>query len=127
MTKLIYPELSYKICGYLFYVHNNLGRFRKEKEYADAVEIVFEENGLKFERESMIKNNFLNKKLNFYKLDFLIDNRLILEIKSKPAIEKSDYYQLKKYLESKKLKLGLLVNFRDKYLKPHRVLNSSNL
>ncbi|OGM99868.1 MAG: hypothetical protein A2736_02405 [Candidatus Yanofskybacteria bacterium RIFCSPHIGHO2_01_FULL_41_27] len=60
-------------------------------------------------------------------MDFLVDNKIVLEIKSKSILEKKDYYQLKKYLETKKLKLGLLVNFRDKYLKPKRVLNSNNL
>ena len=37
-NKLLYPELSYKIVGLLFNVHNNLGRFRNEKQYSDAIE-----------------------------------------------------------------------------------------
>jgi len=122
-NKLVYPELSYKICGFLFYIHNQLGRFRKEKDYADALEIVFKENKTPYSRETRTDNSLLSQRFGLYKLDFLIDNKVILELKAKTLLTKEDYYQLKRYLESKKLKLGLLVNFRDKYLKPKRVIN----
>ncbi len=121
---LIYPELSYKICGCLFYAHNKLGRFRKEKEYAEALAIIFQENNLKYIRESRLDNNVLDRKFSLYKLDFLVENKVVIELKSRPSIGKDDYYQLKRYLEGKNLKLGLLVNFRDKYLRPKRVINS---
>ena len=124
MKEIVHPELSYKICGFLFYIHNKLGRFRKEKEYGDAIEIVFKENKLPYTREERIDNDILDKKFSLYKTDFLVDKTVILEIKSKPIINKDDYYQLKRYLEAKELRLGLLVNFRDKYLKPKRILNS---
>lgn len=125
MKKIVYPELSYKICGFLFYIHNKLGRFRKEKEYADALEIILKENDIEYSREKRIENSILDKKFSLYKLDFVIENKTVIELKSKTLITKDDYYQLKRYLESKKLKLGLLVNFRDKYLKPKRILNNS--
>lgn len=125
MKKLIHPELSYKICGLLFYIHNKLGRFRKEKEYADALEVVFREKSLEYLREARIDNKVLDNKISLYKLDFLVENKVIIETKCKPVLTKEDYYQLKRYLEAKKLRLGLLVNFRDKYLKPRRVLNSN--
>ncbi len=124
-SELIYPGLSYKICGFLFYIHNQLGRFKKEKDYADAVEIILKENNIQYLREARTDNSLLAKRFGLYKLDFLVDNKVILELKSKTLLTKEDYYQLKRYLESKKLKLGLLVNFRDKYLKPKRIINHS--
>ena len=124
MKEIVYPELSYKICGFLFYVHNKLGRFRKEKEYGDAIEIVFKENQLPYTREERIDNDILDTKFSLYKTDFVVDGKIIVEFKSKPIINKDDYYQLMRYLEAKELRLGLLVNFRDKYLKPKRILNS---
>ena len=124
MKEIVYPELSYKICGFLFYVHNKLGRFRKEKEYGDAIEIVFKENQLPYTREERIDNDILDTKFSLYKTDFVVDGKIIVELKSKPIINKDDYYQLMRYLEAKELRLGLLVNFRDKYLKPKRILNS---
>lgn len=123
MSKLIHPELSYKVYGFLYYVHNKLGRFRKEKEYADALEIIFKENSIKYTRETRVDNSILGKKFSLYRLDFVIEDKILIEIKSKPLITKDDYYQLKRYLDTKNLKLGLLVNFRNKYLKPKRIAN----
>lgn len=123
MKKIVYPDLSYKICGFLFYIHNKLGRFRKEKEYADALEIILKENSIEHSRETRVDNSIFDKKFSLYKLDFIIENEVVIELKSKVFTTKDDYYQLKRYLESKKLRLGLLVNFRDKYLKPKRILN----
>ena len=56
-------------------------------------------------------------------IDFIIDDRVILEIKAKSVLTKQDYYQAKRYLISLKKDLCLLVNFRDTFLKPKRVLN----
>ena len=105
-------------------MHNKLGRFRKEKEYADALEIVFKESKIPYEREFRIDNEILDQKFSLYRFDFIVDDKLIIELKSRAIVSKDDYYQFKRYLQAKKLKLGLLVNFRDKYLKPKRILNS---
>ena len=58
--------------------------------------------------------------------DFIIDKKIILEIKAKRIITKDDYYQVKRYLVSSNLQLGIIVNFRQKYLSPKRVLNIIN-
>jgi GxxExxY protein len=54
--------------------------------------------------------------------DFIIQNKVIIELKSKPFLLKVDYYQLQRYLHSTQIKLGILVNFREQYLNPKRVL-----
>jgi hypothetical protein len=51
--KLIYPDLSYKICGLCFHAHNKLGRYRNEKQYGDLLEKLFKENNFNFEREKV--------------------------------------------------------------------------
>src|SRR3989344_879046 len=61
------------------------------------------------------------RKSNF--VDFIIEDKIVLELKAKPFTDKEDYYQLRRYLHNAKVKLGLLVNFRDRYLKPKRILN----
>lgn len=122
-AKLIHKDLSYKICGFLFYIQNKLGRFAKEKNYADALELVLKENGIPFTREATLSTDVLSRKLNLYRLDFCIDDKIILEIKAKNFTSRDDYYQLLRYLKLKNMKLGLLVNFRNKYLQPKRVLN----
>ena len=118
--KLIYPELSYKITGLLFRVHNNLGRYCREKQYKDAVEEEFKNEGLKYERE---KKFIISKNIGEDLVDFLIDSKIILECKAKSFIVKEDYYQLLRYLKNSGMKLGLLVNFRNKYLRPKRIVN----
>lgn len=123
--KVIYKDLSYKISGLLFYIHNKLGRFSKEKNYADALELVLKENDIPFSREQALSTDILSKKLNLYRYDFLIDNKVLLELKAKDLVSKDDYFQVLKYLKLNNMKLGLLVNFREKYLKPRRILNSN--
>ena len=123
-SKLIFPELSYEITGILFKTHNELGRFLNEKQYADAVEKLLKEGKIKYEREKDLPISFDGEQKGRNKVDFMIENKIILELKSKRILLRDDYYQVKRYLEAVNLKLGLLVNFRDKYLKPKRILNS---
>lgn len=123
-TKLIFPELSYEITGILFKIHNELGRFLNEKQYADAVEKMLKEEKIKYEREKDLPVSFEGEQKGRNKVDFVLENKIILELKAKRVVPREDYYQVKRYLEAANLKLGLLVNFRDKYLKPKRILNS---
>lgn len=115
---LIYPELSYSIVGSCFEVHNTLGRYAREKQYGDALAKKLKEHEIKFKREAQIgeSGNIV---------DFLIDDKIILELKTKSVINKSDYYQVQRYLQESGLKLGIIVNFRDEHLKPRRVVKTT--
>jgi len=124
-SKLIYPDLSYKLTGILFTTHNELGRFCNEQQYGDAIENYFKKFNLKYEREKNLPASFEGEIKGRNKVDFLIENKIVIEIKVKRILTKEDYYQLKRYLIALNKKLGLLVNFREKYLKPKRILNSN--
>ena len=122
-SKIIQKELSYAITGLLFDVHNELGRFCREKQYADAFEFVLKENKIAYEREKelpvrIIENDFTNR------VDFVINGKLLIDFKAKSIVTKDDYYQMNRYLEASGQDLGLIVNFRNKYLKPIRVIRS---
>lgn len=121
--KIFHKELSYKITGLLFDVHNSLGRFCRERQYADAFETLLKNNNIEYKREKelpvdIIDNQFTNR------VDFDISNRLLVDFKAKSLVTKDDYYQMNRYLEAAKYDLGLIVNFRNKYLKPIRVICS---
>ena len=125
MTQIVYRKLSYVINGLLFDIHNKLGRFCREKQYGDALEKLLLEEFIVFEREKSlsmadIDNRFTNK------VDFAINNQLLIDLKAKPVITKEDYYQMQKYLQASSYNLGLIVNFRNKYLKPIRVIRHNS-
>ena len=115
VNKLIYPELSYTIVGVCFDVHNELGRFAREKQYCDALDHKLQDLKIPYKREFHV-----NKTGNI--VDFIIDDKLILELKAKRVITKDDYYQIQRYLQILNTKLGLLVNFRNRYLKAIRIV-----
>jgi len=122
--KIIYPELSYKICGLCFSIHNKLGRYRNEKQYADALENLLKESKILYVREFSLPLSFEGEKNRRNIVDFIIDDKIIVELKSREAVLKEDYIQAMRYLVPSNKKLGLIFNFRQKYLRSKRVLNS---
>lgn len=121
---LIYPDLSYKICGLCFNVHNKLGRYRTEKQYADSLEEILKENKIDYKRELKLPPSFKGEKEGRNIPDFIVDNKIIIDLKTKLVISKADYFQMQRYLISYKKKLGLIFNFRQIYLRPKRIINS---
>lgn len=125
LSKIVYPELSYKINGILFQTHNQLGRYCNEKQYADLIESFLVSSKISFGREKYLPPSFPGEKPMRNKVDFIIDQKVILEVKARRFITRDDYYQVKRYLEALNKKLGIIVNFREKFIRPKRILNSS--
>ena len=119
--KVLFPELSYQIVGCLFEAHNKLGRFAREKQYGDYLETLFRNNNISFEREKALPIDKIKERFTNI-ADFDINKSVILEIKARPIIRKEDYEQMNRYLYVGKRSLGILVNFRNKYLKPIRII-----
>jgi len=118
--EILYPDLSYKLNGIFFKIHKEIGRYSREKQYADAFERELVGNSLKYLREERIVKE---KSFTGNIIDFIIENNVVVELKAKKFITKDDFYQIKRYLISLNKKLGLLVNFRDEFIKTKRVLN----
>src|SRR3989344_2893557 len=91
--KLIYPDLSYKINGVLFTVHNELGQFCNEQQYCDSIEQYFKKYDIPYEREKVLPSSFANELKGRHKVDFLVDGKVVLEVKAKRIVTKEDYYQ----------------------------------
>lgn len=125
-TEILFKDLSYKICGLFFSVHNDLGRYRNEKQYGDALEFLLKESGTNYAREKALPISFTGENERRNIPDFIIEDKIIVDLKAKDIIAKEDYFQMKRYLVSYNKKLGLLVNFRQKHLYPKRILSSIN-
>lgn len=121
--KVVYPELSYQLVGILMDVHSKLGNKYQEKYYQRAVEEALQNSGLYFDSQLEVPLLYNDKVIGKYYLDFLVDQKIIIELKATPYLSKEDYRQVKAYLTAKKLQLGLLVNFRPQHLDVRRVLN----
>jgi GxxExxY protein len=124
-NKLIYPELSYKIVGILFKVHNELGNKYQEKYYQRAIEIELKNQNIKFVKEIPVDLEYEKEKIGKYFLDFLIDDKVVLEIKTIPRLRPRDFKQVLAYLKSINLKLGIIANFHSEQLTFHRILNAN--
>lgn len=125
-NKIIYPELSYKILGILFKTHTELGGEYQEKYYQRAVALAFDQENIKYKREVNADLKYNNKIIGKYILDFLVENKIILELKTH-QFNQANIRQVLAYLKAEKLKLGILVNFRDKSLTYKRIINSTIL
>ena len=123
MTDIIYPQLSYRIMGVLFKVHAELGNKYQEKYYQRAVAVALDKEKIKYIRELDVDLSYSGVSIGKYRLDFLIEKIIILELKTVPVIRSQDIKQVKAYLQAKKLKLGIIANFRSESLTYRRILN----
>lgn len=114
-SKVLYAELSYTLVGILFEVHKELGVYGREKQYADAIEQKLKLKKLPYKRELAVSDSG-----NI--LDFLIDEKIVLELKAKRTFVPDDFRQIQHYLQETQKRLGLLVNFREKNIKPIRII-----
>ncbi len=80
---------------------------------------------INFEKEVLVDLVYNNEEIGKYFLDFLIENKIILEIKTVDKFKISDYKQVAAYLKSKNKKLGILANFRTEKIICKRIINSN--
>ena len=121
--ELLHEDLTYKIRGILYGVHNELGQHRNEKQYGDCIEKSLKQAGLKYEREKVLPKSFVGERGGRNRIDFVGEDRVILEIKGVPSFARDDYHQCLRYLVSSNKELALLVNFSLKSCVIKRILN----
>lgn len=123
---LVYPELSYQIVGALFDVYNELGGGYREKYYQKAVANALKNGNLMFKEQVHIPLKFNGQTIGKNFLDFLIENKIVLEIKSGEIFTRKNIEQVYSYLKAKELKLGILANFTRSGLRFKRIINVKN-
>ncbi|MFA6551824.1 MAG: GxxExxY protein [Patescibacteria group bacterium] len=120
---LIYPELSYRINGILFEVFRQLGGGHREKYYQQATKLALENVGLEFKEQVYVPLKFNDKIVGKYYLDFLIDGKIVLELKRGKIIAVNNIDQVKQYLSALNLKLAIIASFTYNGVKVNRILN----
>ncbi|RKS97819.1 GxxExxY protein [Chryseobacterium defluvii] len=105
-------EISYLVRKCIFNVYNELGPGLLESIYKKILIYELEENGLDVQSEVLLPVLYDKKQFNVnFKLDLLVENKVILELKSVKSLEDIHFKQLYTYLKLSNKKLGLLVNF----------------
>jgi GxxExxY protein len=105
-------ELSKIVVDCAFKVHNSLGPGLLESSYEECLFYKLNKTGLKIEKQKSLPLIYEEVKLEIgYRIDLMIENKLIVEIKSVESLNEVHFAQLLTYLKLTNCKLGLLINF----------------
>ncbi|MGE0084008.1 MAG: GxxExxY protein [Desulfococcaceae bacterium] len=108
---MIYKEISYQIMAAVFEVHNVLGYGFLEKVYERALLKEFRLRGIPAEAQKEIRIYYKNDEIGTYCPDIIVNNEILLELKSVEGLTNTHKAQVLNYLKATGLKLGLLINF----------------
>lgn len=122
-STIIYKELSYLIIEVCMEVHKILGPGYIEKIYEEAVIREMEKRNIAFERQKLIEVLYKGDKIGEFRLDIVVDNKIILELKAVAELNSIFEAQLYSYLKATNSKLGILINFGKKKLEFRRIVN----
>ena len=119
-------EISYKVIGAAIEIHKSIGPGLLESAYESA--LAYDLKMLGFDIKQQLALPFVYKDVKQeigYRIDLLVNNKVIIEIKAVEALAPVHYAQLLTYLKLSGIKLGLLINFNSKTLKNniHRIVN----
>ncbi len=126
-NKVIYKELSYQIVGILYEVYNSLGYGYLEKYYEKAIEKCFIDIHVKYKRQAPYKVIFHGEIIGRNYVDFIVEDKIVLELKRGDHFSKSNIEQIKGYLAVTNLKLAILAHFTSHGVKIFRVFNPKNI
>lgn len=122
LAELLFPELSYRIVGILFQVHNTLPNGYQEKHVQRATAIALTQAGIKFAEQVATNIEFGGTTIGRYFFDFVVEDKIVVELKVGERLTRKDFDQVKHYLQRSGLRLGLLVRFGQKGVKVYRIL-----
>lgn len=120
-----YSDLTEKIIGSAMKVHSFLGNGFPEVIYQRSLVIELEKSGIRFKRELEQDIYYDNVKVGTRIVDFLIEDKVLVELKALGEINDNYFSQILNYLKAYKLEIGLLINFGSKSLQFKRFINSN--
>lgn len=114
--------LTRKIIGIAFDLFNELGRGYSEKIYQNGLELKFKKAGIEFARENYCKLEMDGNKIGHFFVDFVVEDKLVVELKARGEIMKKDIAQVLNYLKVKNIKVGLILLFSRNEVKIKRLV-----
>jgi len=128
MADILHKELSYELQGAFMEIRNILGPGHKEVVYQNALVEEFLAKKIVFEKEKSIRifSPKTGKVTGHYRVDFLVDGKIIVEIKAVDLIPKNFIDQLFSYLRNSEYELGYFVNFKSPKLYIKRIIYTND-
>ncbi len=123
---LIYPELSYQLVGLAYNVFNELGHGHLEKIYQKAYAKELKEAGIVFKEQAPNQVIYKEEVIGNNYLDFLIEEKVIIELKRSDFYSKKYIDQVSNYIKVSNLKLAILINFTTNGVRIKRIVNETN-
>jgi len=116
MDKLKYKEITEKIIGCAMKVHSYLGNGFQEVIYQRALGLEFENSNISYQRELEVPIYYYDSQIGTRRVDFLVQEKVLIELKAISKLEDVHYAQILNYLTAYKLEVGMLVNFGERSL-----------
>lgn len=120
---LLYPELSYKIIGCAYDVYNELGGGHHEKYYQRAMAMLYKERNIAYKEQLYCPIKFQEKLIGKLFFDFLVEGKIIVEIKKGNNFSKRHIEQVLEYLRTSNLHLAIIINFGGDRVYFKRIVN----
>ena len=120
---ILFPELSYKIMEIAFEIHNQLGPGFTEDIYEHAFQYELDCRKISYKKQQPIQIIYKGVELGSYRLDLLIENMVIVEIKAVAALIPLHKQQILSYLKATGCRLGILINFGSSKVEAQRIAN----
>ena len=117
-------DLSYKIRGLIFKIQNDLGTKFQEKHYLKALCSILDKESVQYQIEVPFSIKYNDTVLGHFRADMVVENKILLELKTTDFITNDHIKQTIRYLEALNLPIAYVVNFRIRPLQIKRIINS---
>ena len=117
-TKIVFDDISKDVVDIAFKIHQNLGVGLLECIYEDCFVIELEKRNIPYVRQKQVDVFYEGQKIpSSFRLDLVINDELIVELKSKEKLVNADTAQILTYMKTSDHQVGLLINFGEPYFK----------
>ena len=123
---LLYKDITEEIISAYYYVYNELGYGFLEKVYENAMLIELKSRGFNVESQKIIKVHFKDSVVGEYFADLIVEDKIILELKSCEALALEHEVQLFNYLKATNIEVGLLFNFGKRTAFKRKIFTNDN-